>query len=111
MSRYVARVGPRVSSALAKYVYNWAGFNQYGLYREDILYEDDDVQEAVRRLPRDLYDARNFRIIRALQLSMTKTILPKEQWTKYEEDVKYLEPYLDEVIRERKEKEAWLKEK
>lgn len=82
-----------------------------GLYRDDILYENDDVKEAVRRLPPKLYDERNFRIIRALQLSMSKTILPKEQWTKYEEDVKYLQPYLEEVIRERQEKEAWMKEK
>ncbi|KAH8406419.1 hypothetical protein KR009_004758, partial [Drosophila setifemur] len=36
-----------------------------------------------------------------------KTILPKEQWTKYEEDVKYLEPYLEEVQREREEREHW----
>uniref|UniRef100_A0A6B2E8M2 Cytochrome b-c1 complex subunit 7 n=1 Tax=Phlebotomus kandelakii TaxID=1109342 RepID=A0A6B2E8M2_9DIPT len=111
MAQYAPRVGPRVASALGKWVYNWSGFNQYGLHREDILYENDDVKEAIRRLPPDVYDARNYRIIRALQLSMSKTILPKEQWTKYEEDVKYLEPYLDEVIREREEKEAWLKEK
>lgn len=38
---------------------------------------------------------------------MSKTILPKEQWTKYEEDTKYLEPYLNEVIKEREEKETW----
>lgn len=40
---------------------------------------------------------------------MTKTILPKEEWTKYENDTKYLEPYLKEVISEREEKEEWNK--
>ena len=78
-----------------------------GLHRDDCLYETDEVKEAIRRLPAHLYDERNYRIIRALNLSMTKTILPKEQWTKYEEDFKYLEPYLKEVEREKAEKNEW----
>jgi ubiquinol-cytochrome c reductase subunit 7 len=40
---------------------------------------------------------------------MRHQILPKDQWTKYEEDKFYLEPYLKEVIRERKEREEWAK--
>lgn len=80
-----------------------------GLHRDDCLYENADVKEAIRRLPADVYDQRAFRMTRALHLSMTKTILPKEQWTKYEEDTKYLEPYLEEVIKEREEREAWNK--
>lgn len=80
-----------------------------GLQRDDCLYENADVKEAIRRLPKVTYDERNYRIMRALNLSMTKTILPKEEWTKYEEDNKYLEPYLKEVIREREEREYWLK--
>lgn len=82
-----------------------------GLHRDDCMYEDEDVTEAIRRLPRAVYDERNYRIMRALNLSMTKTILPKEQWTKYEEDTKYLEPYLKEVIKEREEREEWEKNK
>jgi ubiquinol-cytochrome c reductase subunit 7 len=78
-----------------------------GLHRDDCLYENDDVKEAIRRLPQQLYDERNYRIIRALNLSMTKTILPKDQWTKYEDDFKYLEPYLKEVEKERAEKTEW----
>lgn len=80
-----------------------------GLHRDDCLYEDTDVKEAIRRLPSNVKDERQFRIIRALNLSMTKTILPKEEWTKYEEDTKYLQPYLDEVIKEREERDAWNK--
>lgn len=53
--------------------------------RDDTIYEDDDVKEAIRRLPENLYNDRMFRIKRALDLSMRQQILPKEQWTKYEE--------------------------
>merc|ERR1712071_90958 len=87
--------------------YNASGFNKYGLMHDDVLYETPDVEEALRRLPVQLVDDRNFRITRALQASGQKKILPKEDWTKYEEDVRYLKPYLEEVIRERQEKEAW----
>lgn len=46
---------------------------------------DPDVQEAVRRLPEKLVIERNYRMLRAIQLNIQKSILPKEQWTKYEE--------------------------
>ncbi|XP_010575383.1 PREDICTED: cytochrome b-c1 complex subunit 7 isoform X2 [Haliaeetus leucocephalus] len=80
-----------------------------GLMRDDTLYEDDDVKEALKRLPEHLYNERIFRIKRALDLSLKHQILPKDQWVKYEEDKHYLEPYLKEVIRERLEREAWNK--
>ncbi|KAM3928029.1 cytochrome b-c1 complex subunit 7 [Leptodactylus fuscus] len=99
----------RLMDSLCKWYYGLAGFNKLGLMRDDTLYESPDVQEAIRRLPPKLYDERMFRVKRALDLDMKKSILPKDQWTKYEEDVHYLEPYLKEVIRERKEKESWNK--
>lgn len=71
------------------------------------MYETEEVKEALRRLPQHLSDERTYRIIRAMHLSMTKTILPKDQWTKYEEDFKYLEPYLKEVEKEKAEKIEW----
>ncbi|XP_056378413.1 cytochrome b-c1 complex subunit 7 isoform X1 [Hyla sarda] len=104
----VAATG-RFMDTLCKWYYGLAGFNKLGLMRNDTIYESPDVQEAIRRLPPKVYDDRMFRIKRALDLDMKKTILPKEQWTKYEEDVPYLEPYLKEVIRERKEREEWNK--
>lgn len=55
-----------------------------GMMRDDIREETEDVKEAIRRLPKHLYDARNFRIVRALNLSTKKTVLPKEEWTKLE---------------------------
>lgn len=76
---------------------------------DDILYEDDDVKEALKRLPQKVQDERNYRIMRAFQLDVQKIYLPKDQWTKYEEDVRYLEPYLEEVKKERYEREDWNK--
>lgn len=52
---------------------------------DDVLYETPDVEEAIRRLPAKVIDDRNFRILRAIQLSGQKKILPKAEWTKYEE--------------------------
>ncbi|XP_021118331.1 cytochrome b-c1 complex subunit 7 isoform X2 [Heterocephalus glaber] len=94
---------------IRKWYYSAAGFNKLGLMRDDTMYEDEDVKEAIRRLPENLYNDRMFRIKRALDLTLKHQILPKEQWTKYEEDKCYLEPYLKEVIREREEREEWAK--
>ena len=71
---------------------------------EMVQYEDDNVREARRRLPEKLYNDRVFRIKRALVLTKRQQILPKKQWTNYEEDKSHLEPYLKGVIRERKER-------
>uniref|UniRef100_A0A8C6AVB3 Cytochrome b-c1 complex subunit 7 n=1 Tax=Monodon monoceros TaxID=40151 RepID=A0A8C6AVB3_MONMO len=105
--------GPAVAASskwlegIRKWYYNAAGFNILGLMRDDTVYENYDVKEAIRRLPENLYNDRVFRIKRALDVTMRQQILPKEQWTKYEEDKFYLEPHLKEVIRERKEREEW----
>ena len=57
-------------------------------------------------------DERNYRIARAAQLSVMKTVLPKDQWPTFEEDVekgRYLLPYIEEVIKEKAEIEDWNK--
>ncbi|XP_014473436.1 PREDICTED: cytochrome b-c1 complex subunit 7-like isoform X2 [Dinoponera quadriceps] len=77
------------------------------LMRDDVLYENEDVLEALRRLPKHLLDERNFRIVRAMQIDSQKRILPEEQWTRYEDDVMYLQPYIKEVQKEREEREKW----
>ncbi|XP_014885942.1 cytochrome b-c1 complex subunit 7 [Poecilia latipinna] len=107
-SRAPAATG-RLMLGVRKWYYNLCGFNKLGLMRDDTIYEDSDVKEALRRLPENVYNDRTFRMKRALDLSMKQQILPKDQWTKYEEDVNYLTPYLEEVIRERKEREEWMK--
>jgi len=53
--------------------------------RDDTLYEDKDVKEALKRIPEMVYNDRVFRFKRALDLSMKQQILPKDQWTKFEE--------------------------
>lgn len=54
--------------------------------RDDLWNEAlPEVQEALKRIPKDVRDERNFRIIRAMQLDCQKKILPPEQWTKLEE--------------------------
>ncbi|XP_059366240.1 cytochrome b-c1 complex subunit 7-like [Carassius carassius] len=99
----------RLLVGFRKWYYNACGFNKLGLMRDDTIIEDSDVKEAIRRLPEQVYNDRMFRVKRALDLSMKQQILPKDQWTKYEEEVHYLEPYLEEVVREKKEKEEWAK--
>ena len=58
-------------------------------------------------------DERNFRIARASQLSVMKTVLPKDQWPTYEEDLekgRYLHPYIEEVEKEFSEQAEWNKQ-
>merc|ERR1711915_153438 len=93
----------------ASLLYKLMGFNKYGLMRDDIRMETSDVKEALTRLPPKLYDERQFRISRAIMLSCQRNILPKEQWTKLEDDVMYLKPYIEEVQKERAERAEWLK--
>ncbi|XP_034183863.1 cytochrome b-c1 complex subunit 7 [Osmia lignaria lignaria] len=97
----------RTFPGLQRWAYNLSGFNQLGLFRDDVLQETPDVIEALRRLPHNLKEERDFRLVRAVQLNTSNKILPKEQWTKLEEDVPYLQPYVDEVIRERIEREEY----
>uniref|UniRef100_A0A8D2AM65 Cytochrome b-c1 complex subunit 7 n=1 Tax=Sciurus vulgaris TaxID=55149 RepID=A0A8D2AM65_SCIVU len=92
---------------IQKWYYNTAGFSKLGLMRDDTIYED--VKEATRRLPENLLNDRMFLIRRAWDLTTRQQILPKEQWTKYEEDKFYLELYLKEAVQERKEREEWEK--
>ena len=57
-----------------------------GLRKGDLLNEDDpDVIEAIKRLPSEEFNLRQFRVKRALDLSMKHQILPKDQWTTKEE--------------------------
>lgn len=55
-----------------------------GLMHNDLIYETPEVKEAVRRLPPDVAEQRTYRLLRAIQLSGQKKILPKEEWTKWE---------------------------
>ncbi|UYV83205.1 UQCRB [Cordylochernes scorpioides] len=81
-----------------------------GLLTHDALTDDyihPLVDEAARRLPPEVKIERDFRRWRATQLSLQHEVLPKEQWVKYEDDVPYLAPYLEEVEKEWLEKANW----
>ncbi|KAJ8105282.1 hypothetical protein ONZ43_g7487 [Nemania bipapillata] len=52
---------------------------------------------ALKRLPpQEAYD-RVYRLRRAIQCSVTHKLLPKDQWTKPEEDIPYLTPILEQI--------------
>ncbi|CAI9739298.1 cytochrome b-c1 complex subunit 7-like [Octopus vulgaris] len=106
-ARQAIKEAPAWYRVLQQWFYNRSYFNQLGLMRDDVRRESEDVKEAIRRLPKDIYDARNFRLIRALNLSNKKIVLPKEEWTQLQDDVQYLKPYIEEVIKERKERQLW----
>ncbi|CAA0838554.1 Cytochrome b-c1 complex subunit 7-2 [Striga hermonthica] len=81
---------------------------KYGL-RYDDLYDpmyDLDVKEALNRLPRQIVDARNQRLKRALDLSMKHAYLPEDLQAMQTPFRSYLQEMLALVKRERAEREA-----
>ncbi|ERT01787.1 ubiquinol-cytochrome c reductase subunit 7 [Sporothrix schenckii 1099-18] len=96
-------------NSLLKPVASWyvglAGYRQLGLRADDLIPEESDVvQAAIKRLPaQENYD-RIYRMRRAVQLSIQHKLLPKEQWTKAEEDVPYLGPLIEQIEAEIKER-------
>lgn len=52
------------------------------MLRDDLIPEEHDiVYEAMKRLTdKEMFD-RTFRLRRAVQLNMTKAVLPPEEWT------------------------------
>ncbi|KAI1420408.1 cytochrome b-c1 complex subunit 7 [Xylaria sp. FL1777] len=92
---------------LAGWYANAAGYRQLGLRADDLISEENEtVLKALQRLPpQEAYD-RVHRIRRAIQCSVTHKLLPKDQWTKPEEDVPYLTPLVEQLRAEEAEKEA-----
>lgn len=95
---------------LLKPVANWyvglSGYRQLGLRADDLIPEENDVvQQAIKRLPaQENYD-RIYRMRRAVQLSLQHKLLPKDQWTKPEEDSPYLLPLIKQIEAEIKERQ------
>ncbi|KAF1834976.1 hypothetical protein BDW02DRAFT_647236 [Decorospora gaudefroyi] len=91
---------------LSEWYCNAAGYRQLGLRADDLIPEENDViQTALKRLsPQEAYD-RVFRLRRAMQLSMSHQLLPKEEWTTPETDTPYLSDMIKEVEAEMKERE------
>ncbi|KAL3535817.1 hypothetical protein ACH5RR_004278 [Cinchona calisaya] len=80
----------------------------YGLRFEDLYdpMEDMDIKEALRRLPREVVDARNQRILRAMDLSMKHQYLPEHLQAQQTPFRSYLKDMLALVKRERAERDA-----
>ncbi|KAJ5355453.1 Cytochrome b-c1 complex subunit 7 [Penicillium cataractarum] len=72
---------------------------------DDLIPEESEtVQKAIKRLSsKEAYD-RVFRIRRAVQCSISHTLLPPHEQTKPEEDVEYLSPIIREIEKEAKER-------
>ncbi|PVF97299.1 putative ubiquinol--cytochrome-c reductase [Serendipita vermifera] len=87
---------------------NAAGYRKVGLRYDDLLIEErDDVQRALNRLPeREAYD-RVYRLRRAFQYDTMRRQLPRDQWTKPEDDVRYLVPHVVEAVKEDAERAEW----
>ncbi|XP_051151699.1 cytochrome b-c1 complex subunit 7-like [Andrographis paniculata] len=81
---------------------------KYGL-RYDDLYDpmyDLDVKEALNRLPREIVDARNQRLLRAMDLSMKHEYLPENLQAMQTPFRSYLQEMLTLVKRENAERKA-----
>ncbi|KAF2740690.1 14 kDa subunit of cytochrome bd ubiquinol oxidase [Polyplosphaeria fusca] len=91
---------------IAEWYCQKAGYRQLGLRCDDLIPEENDiVQLALKRLPpKEAYD-RVFRLRRAFQCSVTHHLLPKEEWTKPDEDRPYLTNIIEEIEAEYKERE------
>ncbi|XP_003737660.1 cytochrome b-c1 complex subunit 7 [Galendromus occidentalis] len=94
---------------LKKVLYKADRYHRLGCLHDDMWRDSPLIDEAVRRLPKKVQDERNYRIVRAFQLSLTHTLLPEKEWTSYDADHYYLEPYIKEVEEEMEEIKQWLK--
>ncbi|CAN8273226.1 unnamed protein product [Cochlearia groenlandica] len=81
---------------------------RYGLRYDDLYdqYYSMDIKEAMNRLPREIVDARNQRLKRAMDLSMKHEYLPKDLQAVQTPFRGYLQDMLSLVERERLEREA-----
>ncbi|EFY86396.1 Cytochrome b-c1 complex subunit 7 [Metarhizium acridum] len=91
----------------ANWYANAAGYKKLGLRYDDLVEEErESTQIALKRLsPKESYD-RIYRIRRSVQCSYQHKLLPKDQWTKPEEDTPYLRDIIAQVDTELAEKDA-----
>ncbi|KAH9900109.1 putative ubiquinol--cytochrome-c reductase [Xylariomycetidae sp. FL2044] len=90
---------------VATWYTNAAGYRKLGLLADDLIVEEnEETIKALKRLPPQQSYDRVYRLRRAFQASVSHKLLPKEQWTRPEEDVPYLKPLIDAIRAEEKEK-------
>lgn len=84
-----------------------SGYRELGLKMNDLLAEENDIVEtAVRRIPKEEQYARIYRIVQSHQLELAHHVLPKAKQMTAEKDDNYLLPYLLEAEEAAREKEA-----
>jgi len=85
-----------------------ARLRKYGLRYDDLYdpYHDLDIKEALARLPREVVDARNQRLKRAMDLSMKHQYLPDDVQAIQVPFRSYLSDMLALVKKEKAEREA-----
>ncbi|KAK7532412.1 cytochrome b-c1 complex subunit 7 [Phyllosticta citribraziliensis] len=96
----------RWMTPLANWYTDLAGYRKIGLRADDLIPEENEVVlKALKRLSaKESYD-RVFRMRRAFQCSLSHQLLPKDQWTKPDEDTPYLSPIIREIEAEKAERE------
>ncbi|KAK9451820.1 ubiquinol-cytochrome C reductase complex 14kD subunit-domain-containing protein [Limtongia smithiae] len=109
LAQYVTTKSPALTKMivpLASFLIETNGYRKLGLRYDDLIAEESPVvQKAINRLePKEYYD-RVFRMRRAVQLSITHQLLPKEERLKPEDDIRYLTPYILEVEAELRERQ------
>ena len=77
-----------------------------GLLYEDILVETQSVKLALSRLPKDVVNAREQRLKRAMVLSSQSRRLPEEVQAKIDPFETYLQPYLEAIEQANEEQAA-----
>jgi ubiquinol-cytochrome c reductase subunit 7 len=58
---------------------------KYGLLSDDLTKENATTKEALRRLPKDVFQERQFRHAKAINVSGNKDVLPQSEWIKPEQ--------------------------
>ncbi|VDB97657.1 unnamed protein product [Peniophora sp. CBMAI 1063] len=111
LAPYIMKNMPSLAKSLtgvgATYA-NVAGWRKWGLKYDDLLVEEiPTVQKALDRLTEQEFYDRAYRIRRAQQADVVHKELPKDQWIKAEEDVRYLTPHVEKAEAEIEERNKW----
>lgn len=85
----------------------WPFYSSFG-WEADMPWYHSLAGDVVYAFPVLLLVAcRYFRLKRAMNLSLKYDYLPKDQWTKPDEDVQELNPVISQVRKENDERAAW----
>uniref|UniRef100_A0A915IHP5 Cytochrome b-c1 complex subunit 7 n=1 Tax=Romanomermis culicivorax TaxID=13658 RepID=A0A915IHP5_ROMCU len=86
---------------ILKFFWHNDRFREYGMLYHDTASDINPiVEEAMNRMPAHLIDARHERTMRACLLDLKNDVLPRDQWTKWEDETYYMTPYIREVQEE-----------